>query len=254
MKAIIIEDEKRAAARLIKLISDLAIDIEIIASLSSVNESMEWFRSNPIPDLIISDIELGDGKVFELLEKLDKLPPIIFTTAYDEFAIRAFKNNGIDYLLKPVDPVELNVALQKFKDLRKQQSEIDLVELASILNKNNQNFKSRFIVKIGEKIKSIPIEDISCFYSFEGGAYIRTMENRNYSIDYSMDQLEELVNPFIFFRVNRKLILNYSSIDTLHTWSGSRLKIELSFSIKELEGDIVVSRERVKEFKQWLDR
>lgn len=254
MKAIIIEDEKRAAARLMKLISDLAFDIDIIASLTSVNDSMEWFKQHPLPDLIISDIELGDGKVFELLEKLDKLPPIIFTTAYDEFAIRAFKNNGIDYLLKPVDPVELKAALQKFKDLKKHQTDIDLSELASLLNKNNQNFKTRFIVKIGEKLKSIPVEEISCFYSFEGGAYIRTMENRNYSIDYSMDQLEELVNPIIFFRVNRKLILNYSSIDALHTWSGSRLKIELTFSLKELDDDIVVSRERVKEFKQWLDR
>ena len=254
MKAIIIEDEKRAAARLMKLIADLAFDIDIIASLTSVNESKGWFASNPMPDLIISDIELGDGKVFELLERFDKLPPIIFTTAYDEFAIRAFKNNGIDYLLKPVDPIELKAALQKFKDLKRQKSDIDLIELAAILNKKDQNFKSRFIVKIGEKLKSIPVEEITCFYSFEGGAYIRSIENRNYSIDYSMEQLEELVNPFIFFRVNRQLILNYSSIDTLHTWSGSRLKIELTFSIKELDDDIVVSRERVKEFKQWLDR
>ncbi len=254
MKIIIIEDEKRAAKYLHKLIDGLEMDITIMASLSSAKESTEWLKGNPFPDLIISDIELGDGKIFDVLDKFDKTPPVIFTTAYDEFAIRAFKNNGIDYLLKPIDSKELKLAIGKFIELKGSQSQVDLKYLTALINGNSPKFKSRFIVKIGEKLKSIPSEEISCFYSLEGGTYIRTKEKRNYSIDHTMDQLEELIDPFLFFRVNRKLILNFNSIDTLHTWSGSRLKIELSFSIKEIEEDIVVSRERVKEFKQWLDR
>lgn len=254
MKVIIIEDEARAAKRLKGLVQELRPELEIALILQSLKESKEWFEKNELPDLIISDIQLGDGRIFEVLETIETLPPVIFTTAYDEFAIKAFKTNGIDYLLKPIDKDELNRAIDKFMDLSNQRSSLDIKQLASILKQDKATFKSRFMIKIGEKLKSVPSDSIACFYSIGGDSYLKTNELRNYSIDYTLDQLEDLLDPGLFFRINRKVILHYSNIDTIHTWSGSRLKVEPSCTIDEFEEDIVVSRERVKEFKAWLDR
>lgn len=252
MRVVIIEDEKRAAKQILSLLKEVDAKVDVISVLQSVQEASDWFASNSNPDLIISDIQLGDGKAFEILEKLEELPPVIFTTAYDEYAIRAFKSNGIDYLLKPIDPEELAVSIKKF--LKLNNKPIDIQELAKMLNTDNKVFKSRFMIKVGDKIKSVTSDNIASFYSLEGGSYLQTFENRNYSIDYSMDQLEEQMDPKVFFRINRKLLLNYSNIDAIHTWSGSRLKLELNCSLDELEDDLLVSRERVRDFKEWLDR
>jgi DNA-binding LytR/AlgR family response regulator len=254
MKVIIIEDEARAAKRLKSLVQELKPDLEIAFILQSLKESKEWFEVNELPDLIISDIQLGDGRVFEVLETIEALPPVIFTTAYDEFAIKAFKTNGIDYLLKPIDKDELSRAMDKFMNLNTQGSSLDIRQLAAMLKQDKLTFKSRFMIKVGEKLKSVPSDEIACFYSVGGDSYLKTNGLRNYSIDYTLDQLEDLVDPSSFFRINRKVILHYSNIDTIHTWSGSRLKVEPSCAIDEFEDDIVVSRERVKEFKAWLDR
>ena len=252
MRVVIIEDEKRAAKQILSLLKEVDAKVDVISVLQSVQEASDWFASNSNPDLIISDIQLGDGKAFEILEKLEELPPVIFTTTYDEYAIRAFKSNGIDYLLKPIDPEELAVSIKKF--LKLNNKPIDIQELAKMLNTDNKVFKSRFMIKVGDKIKSVTSDNIASFYSLEGGSYLQTFENRNYSIDYSMDQLEEQMDPKVFFRINRKLLLNYSNIDAIHTWSGSRLKLELNCSLDELEDDLLVSRERVRDFKEWLDR
>jgi len=254
MRLVIIEDENRAAKRIEGLVNKINSDLSIVTVLSSVEEAKQWFAKNPLPDLIISDIQLGDGRAFDVLEGMPEVPPVIFTTAYDEFAIRAFKSNGIDYLLKPIDETELKLAIEKFLRLNKQANPIDFSHLASILAKEKPVYKERFIIKVGEKLKSIQSSEISCFYSLKGGTYLQTIEKRNYLIDYSLDQLEEFMDPSLFFRINRKVMLSFLCIETIHTWSGSRLKLELTTSINEMEGEMVVSRERVKDFKEWLDK
>jgi DNA-binding LytR/AlgR family response regulator len=251
MNAVLIEDEQRAMRNLFKLVNECNQELKVVAMLSSVAEAKTWFKQNEAPDVIISDIQLGDGKAFEIFDDLDRIPPVIFTTAYDEYAIKAFRNNGIDYLLKPFDPEDLEIALRKVKRNENDFSDEKLNRIASKLMGDKVSYKSRFMIKIGEKLKSVPTIDVACFYSIEGGTYILTNEKRNYNIDYTMDQLEEILDPIFFFRVNRKVITNYNSLDTIHMWSGSRLKIELKCNYNE---EVVVSRERVKTFKKWLDR
>ena len=251
MRAIIIEDEHRSAKRMRKLIEDSGRKITILTCLGSVQESNEWFENNSLPDLIFSDIQLGDGSAFEVFEKLDKIPPVIFTTAYDEFALNAFKANGIDYLLKPIDPDELNNAIDKFLSFNQKDDTLSMEKIARLLQKEEKTFKSRFIIKVGQKIRSVKAEEIACFYSMMKATYLQTNQKRNYPIDYTLDQLEVILDPPVFFRVNRKLIIHFDAIDEIHTWSGSRLKIVLLCNYDE---DVVVSRDRVKEFKEWLDR
>lgn len=254
MNLVIIEDEKRAARRIEALLKEINPDLNVLSILHSVHEAIAWFDKNTLPDFIISDIQLGDGRAFDILESISELPPVIFTTAYDEYAIKAFKSNGIDYLLKPIDKTELARSIDKFLKLKKADNPIDIQQLAAILNTERRVYKSRFMIKVGEKLKSVPSDEIACFYSLNGGTYIHTIEKRNYTIDYSMDQLDELMDERSFFRINRKLMISFNSIEAIHTWSGSRLRLELSSAISELEDDMLVSRERVKEFKEWLDR
>ena len=251
MKAIIIEDEQRSAKRMRKLIESSGRDVIITACLGSVHESDDWFQNNELPDLIFSDIQLGDGTAFDVFGKMDKIPPVIFTTAYDEFALNAFKANGIDYLLKPIDPEELNQAIDKFLSFNQPDDSLSMEKIAQLLQKEEKTYKGRFIIKVGEKIKSVKAEEIACFYSMMKFTYLQTKQKRNYPIDYTLDQLEDIIDPKIFFRVNRKVIIHFDAIDEIHTWSGSRLKIILHCNYEE---DVVVSRDRVKEFKLWLDR
>lgn len=254
MNVVIIEDEKRAARRIEVLLNEINSELSIVGVLHSIEEANAWFISNPLPDLIISDIQLGDGRAFEILESIRELPPVIFTTAYDEYAIKAFKSNGIDYLLKPIDKEELEQSVDKFLKLKQRTSSIDIQHLATLLTQDKVVYKTRFMIKVGEKLKSVPSEDIASFYSLNGGSYLQTIEKRHYSIDYTLDQLNERMDPSMFYRINRKLMINYKAISAIHTWSGSRLKVELSTAIQELEDDMLVSRERVKDFKEWLDR
>jgi len=252
VKAIIIEDELRSAKRMRTLIEESNRDIEVLACLGSAQEAIDWFKSNPLPELVFSDIQLGDGTAFDVFEKMEKVPPVIFTTAYDEYALKAFKANGIDYLLKPIDSEELTSAIDKFLSYNsKKDNDFTMQEIAGLLRKDNHENKSRFIIKVGEKIRSIKTDDIFCFYSMMKGTYLQTKEKRNYPIDYTLDQLEGLLSDKDFFRVNRKLIVHFDSLNEIHTWSGSRLKIILHCNYDD---DIVVSRDRVREFKRWLDR
>ena len=251
MRAIIIEDEQRSAKRMRKLIEESGRDISILTCLGSVQESNEWFKNNPLPDLIFSDIQLGDGSAFDVFGNMEQIPPVIFTTAFDEFALNAFKVNGIDYLLKPIDPEELNNAIDKFLSFKPKGEEISMDQIARLLQTEEKTFKSRFIIKVGQKIKSIKTEEIACFYSLMKATYLQSKQKRNYPIDYTLDQLEEILDPLTFYRVNRKIIIHFDAIDEIHTWSGSRLKIVLQCDYEE---EVVVSRDRVKEFKEWLDR
>lgn len=252
MRVIVIEDEKLAAERLIDLIYQYDSTIEVVARMDSVKRSVDWFNSHDHPDLAFFDIQLSDGLSFEIFEKTIIDCPVIFTTAFHEYAIRAFKVNSIDYLLKPIDEDELHVAINKFKQNQSiTETERQKEVFDKILHLLTNNYKQRFVIKVGEHIRSVAVENIFYFYSLEKATFLHTDVDHNYVIDFSLEQLENLVDPRRFFKINRKYMITIDSIDDIITYSNSRLKIELKHSDDQ---DVIVAREKVKQFKKWLDR
>jgi len=252
MNVLIIEDEKLAAERLISLITQYDPNIKVVGNCDSVSASVKWFNSNPVPDLAFLDIQLADGLSFEIFDQTIIDCPVIFTTAFDEYAIKAFKVNSIDYLLKPIDYEEISAAIDKFKRTQvKVSTPTPHHAFDKVLQILSNNYKKRFVIKVGEHIRSIPVEEILYFYSYEKATYLLTSENRNYVIDYPLEQIESLVDPGLFFRVNRKYIISMNSFTDIISYSNSRLKIELLHSN---DHDVIVAREKVKEFKKWLDK
>ena len=251
MTTIIIEDEKPAARLLQRKLEKLNIEVGVM--LHSVEESIEWFSKNEHPDLIFLDIQLSDGLSFEIFEKVAIKSAIIFTTAYDEYALRAFKLNSIDYLLKPIDEDDLEVAVFKFKArLPKQETvQLDFAQIKRMLtNPFEKNYKKRFTVKIGQHLKVISVDEIECFFSENKGTYIHTFDNRNYLIESTLEVLEQELDPKDFFRVSRKFIIPLKAIKEIILYSNSRLKLILpSFKTDE----VIVSREKVSDFKTWID-
>ncbi|AFL83441.1 response regulator of the LytR/AlgR family [Belliella baltica DSM 15883] len=249
MNILIIEDENPAAKRLMQLIKEILPTAILYGNLDSVESSIDRLSSNPAPDLIFCDIQLADGLSFSIFENIEVNSPIIFTTAFDQYAIKAFKLNSIDYLLKPIDPKELKHAIEKFQQ-QTQTPNLDFNKIKEIIQAENKTYKSRFLVKIGEKIQSIPTSDAAYFYSEERITFLKTYENKKFVLDYTLDQLENMLEPKQFFRLNRKYITSFSSISEIHTYSNSRLKIILKDCS---DNDILVSREKVGAFKDWLD-
>jgi two-component system response regulator LytT len=254
MTTIIIEDEKPAARLLQRKLEKINVQVEVM--LHSVEEALEWFSKNEHPDLIFLDIQLSDGLSFEIFEKIDIKSAVIFTTAYDEYALKAFKLNSIDYLLKPIDEDDLEVAVLKFKSHfqtsknSKEIVQLDFEEIKKMLaNPFEKTFKKRFTVKIGQHIKVILIEDIECFFSENKGTYIHTFDNRNFLIDSTLEVLEQELDQKDFYRISRKFIVPLKAIKEIVVYSNSRLKIILP-SYKEDE--VVVSREKVSDFKNWI--
>lgn len=251
MNVIIIEDEKPAARRLNRML--LEIGIEAKTMLHSVEESINWFQQNKHPDLIFLDIQLSDGLSFEIFEEIEVKSAIIFTTAYDEYALKAFKLNSIDYLLKPLDDEELVIAIDKFKENQSKTSDVkvnidDIRKL--LINPVDRKFKKRFTIKIGQHIKIIHVDEIECFYSENKSTYIHINSGRSYLIDHSLEHWQEQLNPEYFFRVNRTFIAHINAIKDIISYSNSRLKLVLH---TYNEAEIIVSRERVKDFKNWID-
>ncbi len=246
MNVIIIEDEKPAARLLSRKLEKL--NITVSQMLHSVEESLKWFAENPQPDLIFLDIQLSDGLSFEIFEQFDIKSAVIFTTAYDEYALRAFKLNSVDYLLKPIDPTELEKAVQKYKE-RTQNKSLDLNWVKNMFGTNQKSYKERFSVKIGQQLKIINTSDVECFFSENKGTYIHTSENRNYLIDSTLEQVEEELNPKDFFRVSRKFVVSLKAIKEIQVYSNSRLKVILN---TYKEDEVIVSRERVSDFKSWI--
>ncbi|MEC4114886.1 LytR/AlgR family response regulator transcription factor [Myroides pelagicus] len=248
---VIIEDEKPAARSLERKLEKLGYTSN--AKLTSVEEAIEWFGSNKEPDLIFLDIQLSDGLSFEIFEQVKINSSIIFTTAYDEYALRAFKLNSIDYLLKPIQQDELNAAVEKY--VQNKQAFFGFNEQLSMftqfMSNNTVEYKERFAVKIGTQIKIILVADIMCFYSENKASYIKTYDNRNYLIDYTLEEVERLLCPNTFFRINRKFITALSAIEEIHTYSNSRLKINL---IDFQDDELIVSREKVNDFKKWIEK
>lgn len=251
MNILIIEDEKPAARRLNRMLESL--DMKVNAMLHSVEESLNWFHNNEHPDLIFLDIQLSDGLSFEIFESIDVKSAIIFTTAFDEYALQAFKLNSIDYLLKPIDSEDLEVAVAKFKERIPENKglSVDFNDIKKLLqNPLEREYKKRFTVKVGQHLKMISIDAIECFYSENKGTYIHTNENRDYLIDLTLEELEKELAPETFFRVSRKFYVNINAIKDMVSYTNSRLQIKLhSYN----EQEVIVSRERVRDFKDWLE-
>lgn len=251
MEVLIIEDEKPAARRLSRMLQEQ--NIEVSEMLHSVEEAIAWFRANPAPDLIFLDIQLSDGLCFEIFETVEVQSPIIFTTAFDEYALQAFKLNSIDYLLKPIDEEELEAALQQFREQVPNQKNItmDFEDIRKLLvNPLEREYKKRFTARVGQHIKIVGADEIECFYSQNKGTYAATNTGRSYLLDTTLEQLEEELSPEHFFRVSRKFYVNIAHIADIVAYTNSRLKVKLNrFS----EEEIIVSRERVKDFKLWLE-
>jgi len=251
MTTIIIEDEKPAARRLARLLAELNLSVSVM--LHSVEESIAWFKGNEHPDLIFLDIQLSDGLSFEIFDEVAIKSAVIFTTAYDEYALQAFKLNSIDYLLKPIDDEDLEIAVKKYKSLKPapQKLALDFDDIKKLLiNPLEREFKKRFTVRVGQHLKIINADEVECFYSENKGTYAATIDGRNYLLDTTLEQLETELEPKIFFRVSRKFYININHINDIISYTNSRLQIKLNtFS----EQDIIVSRERVRDFKLWLE-
>lgn len=250
MKVLIIEDERPASRKLIRLLKEIDPEIEVINVLESVEQSVNWLFEYRSPELIFMDIQLEDGLCFEIFEKIRIKIPVIFTTAYDEYALKAFKVNSIDYLLKPINPDELRGAIDKFNTIYRTIQDYSKYE--SVIQQLPVRNKERFLIKIGEHYKSIPTSDIFCFYILERSVFLFSNSGKSYPVDYSLDKIQQSVDPMLFYRINRNFIVNYYAIQDMITYSSNRIKIILA-NWHEKE-DILVSRERVYDFKTWMDR
>ena len=252
MRVVIIEDEQFASMRLKKMIHEYDKKIEILAELESVAESVNWFKKNKGLDLIFLDILLGDDLSFAIFERVNISCPIIFTTAFDEYAIKAFKLKSIDYLLKPIVQEELVRALEKYKEFAGDSKDgtVDLQNLYNIIVNKQQAFRERLSISFGAKIKTIKIEEIAYFASEEGMTYAYLFDKANYPVDISLDKLGEELDPLKFYRINRKLLISIDSIKDVHIYPKSRLKLSLN---PKFEQEVYVSLDKVTSFKKWLD-
>lgn len=253
MNILIIEDEPLAVQRLETLIAEILQQANIVGRIDSVKKSVQWLTTNPAPDLILMDIQLADGLSFQIFEQFTVTSPVIFTTAYDAYALKAFKVNSIDYILKPVDKTEFAHALRKLDGLKsiKPSPEALLQNLTQVMDALTRKYKERFVLKVGEHLKTIDVKTILYFFSLDKTTFCHTGEVRNHILDYTLEQLETLVNPSDYFRINRKYLVRSESIQDIISHTNSRLKLVLKNS---KDTDVIVARERVQEFRQWLDR
>lgn len=253
MTTLIVEDEKPAAEHLVRLLHKCDHKLSILHITDSVSQTVTWFKNNPTPDIMFLDIQLADGLSFEIFKQMDIQCPVIFTTAFEEYAIKAFKINSVDYLLKPVGLEELNFALGKFREQNLQSSSNSLLDkkVELLMQMMSKHYKSRFIVNIGPRIKAIECTQINYFFSLEKSTFLSTNTGKSYDISYSLDQLEPQLDPTFFFRISRKHIVNIDAIQEIITYSSSRLKLIIKGSDDE---NILVSRRNTSDFKAWLEK
>ncbi|MCF8358002.1 MAG: LytTR family DNA-binding domain-containing protein [Prolixibacteraceae bacterium] len=250
MKVLIVEDEPLAATQLTMLISEVKPAAEIMGICDTVESTIKWLEENPTPDLAFFDIQLGDDLSFEIFNRRQLTVPVIFTTAYNEYALQAFKTNSIDYLLKPIDKTELRTAIEKFEKyhLTKQIPPALINAIRDSIEA--KEYKKRFLVKIGTHLKIIITNDIIYFYSFQKGTFLKLNDGRNYLVEQTLENLENLLDPEKFFRINRKYIVALNAITDVVAYSNSRLKLKVK---NQEEDDFLVAREKVKTFKEWLE-
>ncbi len=250
MRIVIFEDEKLASERLIQLLKSIKPEATVLTSMKSVEAAVLWLQNNEHPDLIISDIQLLDGVSFEIFDQVEINCPVIFTTAYDEYAIKAFEVNSIDYLLKPIQKEKLASAIEKYEAQNQPSAGIDLSKIQELIQ-GEPEYKSRFLVKFGQRIKAIPVEKIAYFYSRDKLSYLVTFEGQKLPVDQTLEELDGLLNPKNYFRVNRKFIVHFDSVADIHPYFKGRVKLDLEPGIDE---EIVVSSEKTPVFKKWLDQ
>ena len=257
MNILIIEDEELAVSKLKKTLSEVAPDAKVIGVTDSITSSVQWLEQNPHPDIILSDIELRDGQSFEIFRSINVESMLIFTTSYDEFAMQAFKLNSIDYLLKPVQKDELRTAIEKYKRLyahSKTNVETNTKDIELLLRSfqlaQPTAYRKRFLVKHLQKLISVSVEDIAYFF-FDELTFFKTLDNKRYTVDYTLDEIEEMLDPEDFFRTNRSYIVSLKSIQKIEDYFGNRLHLKLS---PENEKEALVSREKVNSFKKWLGK
>lgn len=254
MRILIIEDEPHAARRLETLIHELIPGAEVTAHIDSVRKAVHYFMSNTAPDLTMMDIQLSDGISFDIFRQCEVRSPVIFTTAYDEYALRAFKVNSVDYILKPIDKDELGQALLKFKSMQGKPapSQPEVIEnLEEVVRMLTRKFKTRFMIKVGEHLKTVDVASILYFFTQDKATFCVTADNRKLVLDYSIEDLEDIMDPQLFFRINRKYMVSAGAITDIVQYTNSRLKLVLRNCVDQ---EVIVAREKVQEFKSWLDR
>lgn len=261
MKILIVEDEELAVKKLQKTLSAVDSAAQVIGITDSIKTTVEWLQTNQQPDLILMDIELSDGQSFEIFNLTEVKSPVIFTTSYDEYALKAFKVNSIDYLLKPIQKEELQTALSKYRQLQtsysgvepKAAAEINLESLVKELQQKLQpkEFRKRFLVKHAQKLVSVEIDEIAFFYSDGRLNFFKTTDNKKYVVDYTMDELEDMLDPEKYFRISRSFYVSVNSIDKIDDYFGNRLILQLKPSVDK---EALVSREKVTDFKKWMGK
>lgn len=251
MKVVIIEDEQLTANRLQAMLKKYDQEIEIQAILPSVSESVEWFKSNPDPDLVFLDIHLEDGQSFSIFEKINLDLPVIFTTAFDEYMVQAFKVNSVDYLMKPVNYDELARAIDKYKRVHALNKSGSIDQLLRSIHQKENGYKERFMVSIGSKLKAFETDEINYFFSAEKLTFLVTADNIRMPIDYSLDKLVMMLNPKDFFRINRQMMVKLSAIQNIHVFPKGRIKLDL---IPDMKDEVMVSLDKITAFKEWLGK
>lgn len=252
MRVIIIEDEDLAAWGLISKLKRLDPAIEVLATLDTVRSAVDWLQNNPAPDLAFFDIQLADGLSFEIFDQVKVPCPIIFTTAYDAYALRAFQVNSVDYILKPVDLDDLGRAFSKLRQLRTPAA-LDHATIQQMMQAlQPKTYKDRFMVKIGDHLSAISAEDIDFFFGENKIVWLRHNNGRKYPVDYTLEQLQDMLDPDRFFRLNRQYIAAIAAIKDVVSYSNSRLKVSLKEPLSE--GPVLVSREKVEDFKIWMGK
>jgi two-component system, LytTR family, response regulator LytT len=259
MKILIVEDEELAVKKIRKTLAGVEPDAEVVAVTDSILSTVNWLEENPAPDLILMDIELSDGQSFEIFNQTTIKSPVIFTTSYDEYALKAFKVNSIDYLLKPIQKEDLEAAMQKLrqmKELYKTEEAKPDVSIDSLVKELQQklqpkDYRKRFLVKHAQKLVSIEVDEIAYFFSDGRLNFFKTYDNRKFVVDYTMDELEEMLDPDKYFRISRSFYISVNSVDQIHDYFGNRLMLTLKPAVDK---ESIVSREKVTDFKKWMGK
>ena len=258
MKVLIVEDEELAVKKLKKTLQNVEAEAMIAGETDSIKGTVQWLENNPAPDLILMDIELNDGQSFEIFHHVKVKSPVIFITSYDEYALKAFKVNSVDYLLKPVQPEDLEAAIGKYKELKKlyrddnekSASEIELL-VKKLQRLESREYRKRFLVKQGTKLVSVEVTDIAYFFSDGRLNFFKTNDNRKFIVDYTMEELNDMLDPADFFRISRSFYISVNSVVQANEYPGNRLELQLN---PASEKEVIVSREKVSDFKTWLGK
>ena len=256
VNVLIIEDELPAQRLLKETLAEMNIETHVVDCLPSVRSAIRWFQENEHPEIVLLDIQLSDGQSFEIFNNVKVESMIIFTTEYDEFTLQAFKVNSLDYLLKPIEKDELEMAFEKYQNLNRQffkenNAGVDFNHLASMINREQSYYRKRFLIQANESFFYLPVEEIAFFYSSQGISFAVTFEKREYPVNFSLESLREQMDPNSFFKINRQIIIHIAAIKKIHNYFNGKLKLETK---PKHSGDIIIGKDKAASFKRWLDK